>query len=291
MKKSLLALAAKRLHEANNVDEDVQYTDDELLQALDLVEAPQYFVDHQWESYKDYLRAPKTKKYSANGKKARGSQVHIHTSGAVSIPQKKDEFIVENKREPDDIEVFDMMHVTKKGSYVDDRSRVVASKAKADFANKLLEVGNSEHVDPEKRLEIAREVMQELRPNKKGRPCGHGVGVTKSQVTKFSYELRRMRRQSVSSENRFLLNKVVAQSKEIEKQSRQMKTMEENMNNFIGQLKTVLPAFFATGTSNAQGLGLHFIIYVFCRVGAALHNLGLSFRLAVHINCKMVLGS
>ena len=32
--------------------------------------------------------------------------------------------IVENKREPDDIEVFDMMHVTKKGSYVDDRSRV-----------------------------------------------------------------------------------------------------------------------------------------------------------------------
>ena len=61
-----------------------------------------------------------------------------------------------------------------------------------------------------------------------------------------------MRRQSVSSENRFLLNKVVAQSKEIEKQSRQMKTMEENMNNFIGQLKTALPAFFATGTSNTQ---------------------------------------
>lgn len=126
------------------------------------------------------------------------------------------------------------------------------SKAKADFANKLLEVGNSEHVDAEKRLEIAREVMQELRPNKKGRPCGHGVGVTKSQVTKFSYELRRMRRQSVSSENRFLLNKVVAQSKEMEKQGRQMKMMEENMNKFLGQLKTVIPAFFATGTSNAQ---------------------------------------
>lgn len=67
MKKSLLALAAKRLHEANNVDEDVQYTDDELLQALDLVEAPQHFVDHQWESYKGYLRAPKTKvRYKKN---------------------------------------------------------------------------------------------------------------------------------------------------------------------------------------------------------------------------------
>ncbi|GKE06162.1 tetratricopeptide-like helical domain, DYW domain protein, partial [Tanacetum coccineum] len=253
IKKSLLSLAAKRLHEANNFDGEMQYTDDEILQALDLVEAPHYFVDHQWESYKDHLRAPKTKQLSAHRKKARGSQVHIHTTGATSLVRKKDAYKVKYKREPDDIEIFEMEHVTKLGSYVDDRSRVLASKAKAGFANKLFEVGISERDDPEKRLEIAREVMQELRPPKKnGRPCGYGVGVTKSQVTKFSFDLRRMRRQGVSSENRFLLNKVVEQSKQIEKQSRKMNTMEENMTRFIGELKTMLPDFFATRTSKTQ---------------------------------------
>ncbi|GKB76672.1 ribose 5-phosphate isomerase A [Tanacetum coccineum] len=173
---------------------------------------------------------------SAHGKKARGSQVHIHTTGAMSLARKKDVYKVKYKREPDDIEIFEMEHVTKLGSYVDDRSRVLAVlKAKAGFANKLFEVGISKRDDPEKRLEIAREVMQELRPPKKnGRPCGYGVGVTKSQVTKFSFDLRRMRRQGVSSENRFLLNKVAEQSKQIEKQSRKINTMEENMTRFIG---------------------------------------------------------
>ncbi|GJX28791.1 hypothetical protein Tco_0236870 [Tanacetum coccineum] len=94
IKKSLLALAAKRLHEANNFDGEMQYTDDEILQALDLVEAPHYFVDHQWESYKDHLRAPKTKQLSAHGKKARGSQVHIHTTetGADRLGEKKNAY-------------------------------------------------------------------------------------------------------------------------------------------------------------------------------------------------------
>nr|GEW86772.1 ribonuclease H-like domain-containing protein [Tanacetum cinerariifolium] len=197
IKKSLLALAAKRLHEANNFDGEMQYTDDEILQALDLVEAPHYFVDHRWESYKVRLREPKIKK-------------------------------VKYKREPNDIKIFEMKHATKLGPYVDERSRVLVSKAKAGFANKLFEVRISEHDDPVKRLEIAREVMQELRPPKKnGRPCGCGVGVTKSQVTKFSFDLRRMRRQGVSSKNRFLLNKVAEQNKQIEKQSRKMNTMEE----------------------------------------------------------------
>ncbi|GJY34918.1 tetratricopeptide-like helical domain, DYW domain protein [Tanacetum coccineum] len=81
----------------------------------------------------------------------------------------------------------------------------------------------------------SREVMQELRPPKKnGRPCGYGVGVTKSQVTKFS---------------------AARQSKQIEKQSRKMKTMEENMENmtrFFGKLESALPEFFATRTSNTQ---------------------------------------
>nr|GEY17393.1 tetratricopeptide-like helical domain, DYW domain protein [Tanacetum cinerariifolium] len=121
------------------------------------------------------------------------------------------------------------------------------------YANKLFEVGISERDDPEKRLEIAREVMQQLRPPKKnGRTCGYEVGVTKSQVTKFIFDLRRMRRQGVSSENRFMLNKVVEQSKQIENQSRKMNTMEENMTRFIGELKTMLSDFFATRTSKTH---------------------------------------
>ncbi|GJS42897.1 hypothetical protein Tco_0567940 [Tanacetum coccineum] len=222
IKKSLLALAAKRLHEANNFDGEMQYTDDEILQALDLVEAPHYFVDHQWESYKDHLRAPKTKQLSAHGKKAR-----------------------------------EMEHVTKLGSYLDDRSKVLASKAKAGFANKLFEVGISERDDPEKRLEIAREVMQELRAylSKMGRLMATGVGVTKIiSNTKFRFDLRRMRRQGVSSENRFLLNKVAEQSKQIEKQSRKMNMMEENMTKFIGELKTMLVICLSTVTSKDTGL-------------------------------------
>ncbi|GJV38878.1 putative reverse transcriptase domain-containing protein [Tanacetum coccineum] len=178
IKKSLLALAANRLHEANNFDGEMQYTDEEILQALDLVEAPHYFLTYRF-TYKCF-QLIESHQLLAHGKKAR----------------------VKYKREPDDIKIYEMEHVTMLGSYVDDRSRVLASKAKAGFANKLFEVGISERDDPEKRLEIAREVMQELRPPKKNeRPCGYEVGVTKSQVTKFSFDLRKMRRQGVSSEN------------------------------------------------------------------------------------------
>ncbi|GKC18802.1 hypothetical protein Tco_1020952 [Tanacetum coccineum] len=154
IKKSLLALAAKRLHEANNFDGEMQYTDDEILQALDLVEAPHYFVDHQWESYKDHLRAPKTKSNSQYMK----------------------------------------------------RKQEVAKSIFTLLARLVL---------PRKRMHL-------------------------------------MRRQGVSSENRFLLNKVAEQSKQIEKQSRKMNMMEENMTKFIGELKTMLPDLIATRTSKTQ---------------------------------------
>lgn len=63
--KKLFGLGAKRLNEANNIVEDgeqeMNYTDEELLQALDLIEAPEYFVDHQWQMYKSHLRTPAAK--------------------------------------------------------------------------------------------------------------------------------------------------------------------------------------------------------------------------------------
>ncbi|GKD85453.1 hypothetical protein Tco_1356607, partial [Tanacetum coccineum] len=53
LKMKLFGLAANRLNElneANNIMEDgeqeMDYTEDELLQALDLIEAPEYFMDH-----------------------------------------------------------------------------------------------------------------------------------------------------------------------------------------------------------------------------------------------------
>ena len=58
-------MAANKLDEANNMGnhgaQETHYTEEELLQALDLVEAPSNFVDHQWELYKSHLRAPISK--------------------------------------------------------------------------------------------------------------------------------------------------------------------------------------------------------------------------------------
>nr|GEV02242.1 hypothetical protein [Tanacetum cinerariifolium] len=55
LKMKLFGLVTNRLNElneANNIMEDgeqeMDYTEDELLQALDLIEAPEYFMDHRW---------------------------------------------------------------------------------------------------------------------------------------------------------------------------------------------------------------------------------------------------
>ncbi|GJX14054.1 hypothetical protein Tco_0205812 [Tanacetum coccineum] len=53
------------LNEADNIVEDgeqeMDYTEDDLLQALDLIEAPKYFMDHQWQMFKSHLRTPAAK--------------------------------------------------------------------------------------------------------------------------------------------------------------------------------------------------------------------------------------
>ncbi|GKB42670.1 putative reverse transcriptase domain-containing protein [Tanacetum coccineum] len=64
-KMKLFRLAAKKLDEANNVgangEQERTYTDDQLLQALDLIDASPNFLHHQWELYKSNLRTPLAK--------------------------------------------------------------------------------------------------------------------------------------------------------------------------------------------------------------------------------------
>lgn len=180
-KKKLFKLAAKQLDEHYNIaNEERQYSDDELLDALDLIEIPANFVDPQWELYKAYLRSPASKKLSQFGKKARAEKLHTHTTGAKSFARKKDEFRVKNKRDANDIEFFEITYVTKKGSYVEDATREFMDQACKEVSKKILDIGGSQPIEPEIQSEVEREIMIELMgPDKSGR--GYGAGVTKSQ--------------------------------------------------------------------------------------------------------------
>lgn len=61
----LFQLVAKKLNEVNNIGvddpQDIHYTEEEILQALDLVEAPVNIGEHQWELYKSNLRSTTSK--------------------------------------------------------------------------------------------------------------------------------------------------------------------------------------------------------------------------------------
>nr|GFA92524.1 RuBisCO subunit binding-protein beta subunit precursor [Tanacetum cinerariifolium] len=54
--------AANKLNEANDINgldaQQKNYTDDELLAALGLLEPPENFLEHQWRVYKSHLRKP-----------------------------------------------------------------------------------------------------------------------------------------------------------------------------------------------------------------------------------------
>ncbi|GKD78165.1 hypothetical protein Tco_1340786, partial [Tanacetum coccineum] len=98
------------------------------------------------------------------------------------------------------------------------------AKAKKELSRKTKAIGGYEPVDHEVEAEIARDIIQKLRP---GRVTGHGAGVKKSQVTKFGIEYRRMRGEEISDEKRFLLEKINFQSKKIEAQSKQIELMSK----------------------------------------------------------------
>lgn len=128
------------------------------------------------------------------------------------------------------------------------------AKAKGELSRKTSAISGSGPVDTEVAAEIARDIIQKLRPRG---VTGHGDGVKKSQLSKFSIEYRRIRGEAISSEKRFLYDKVDFQSKTIEAQSKQIESltkknetqsiklnsMEEKMNLFMGELQLFKTAF------------------------------------------------
>ncbi|GJX11494.1 hypothetical protein Tco_0201353 [Tanacetum coccineum] len=202
------------------------YTEDELLVALDLLEPPENFLEHQWRVYKSHLRKPIAKKLSLCGKKARNDQVHTHTTGAVSFARTNDIYVIENQ----------------------------------EISSKVKELVGPEGIAEDAVVEkIAREVLNKLLGNEE--PRCYGAGVIKSQISKFCCDLKRMRGKGLADENHFLKEKnkkVKSYKKQVETQGLQMKNMEQKLNEVYGMLK-LLPAFpdldnvASTSTSTAVG--------------------------------------
>nr|GEV38264.1 ribose 5-phosphate isomerase, type A [Tanacetum cinerariifolium] len=280
LKMSLYQQAVNKLNEANGINGIVAqqntYTKDDLLTALDLLEPPENFLEHQWRMYKSHLRKSIAKKLSLYGQKARNDQVHTHTTGAVSFARTKDAFYVENKRDSNDFESFHLCYETKDDTYIQEATRDMMVIAYREISSKIKELGGPEGIVENAVVEkIAREVLNKLFGNEE--PHCYRAGVTKSQISKFFCDLRRIRGKGLADENRFLKEKVDNQTKEIythkkqlemcnkeletckkqlatknkkvesykkqvETQGFQMKNMEQKLNEVYGMLK-VLPAF------------------------------------------------
>ncbi|PWA63681.1 Ribose 5-phosphate isomerase, type A [Artemisia annua] len=272
--------AANKLNEINGINgaEENDYTEDELLAALDLLEPPENFQDHQWQMYKNYLRKPIEKKLSSCGKKARLEHAHTRTIGATSFARSRHEWKVKNKRSPHDVESFHICYKTADDTYIEEATTEMMGKANEEILRKKKEIGGREgDVEHAVEAEIAMEVLNKLIGDEE--PHCFGAGVTKSQVSKFSCDLRKMRGDVLTYENRFLLEKVETQLKkqletqkkqletqnkeiethkkqldiqnkkvesyvkQVETQGLQLKNMEESLNNVYGMLKVFQTAF------------------------------------------------
>lgn len=110
-----------------------------------------------------------------------------------------------------------------------------------------------ELIDVDKRSVIERDVMTELMgQDRSGRARGYGAGVTKSQVTNLSYDLRRMRGENFTNQNQVgtLLGQVESQRKQLESQNKiiesqntqiesQNKKIESQGKQIVGLHQTV----------------------------------------------------
>ncbi|XP_071687420.1 uncharacterized protein [Rutidosis leptorrhynchoides] len=246
-----------KLRDADNIGidhaQEIHYTEEQILEGLDLVYIPPNIIEYQWNKYKDYLRPSELKKFSEQGKKARGEKLHTHTTGARSHARIRHEFMLKNSREPCPFEFFDIAYKTKEGTYVEDISKDFMDMANKEVKKKILNLDESESVDSHKRSTIEREVVMELiGPDKPGRARFHGKGVTKSQVTDLSYDLRRIRgesstnfnvgtllvqlesqRQQMESQNK----RIEFQNQKIESQDKQMTCMQHTIDDFRGELQ------------------------------------------------------
>ncbi|GKB71917.1 hypothetical protein Tco_0933329 [Tanacetum coccineum] len=92
---------------------------------------------------------------------------------------------------------------------------------------------------------IAREVLNKLLGNEE--PHCYGAGVTKSQISKYCCDLKRMRGKGLADEKKIKEEasqnkKVESYKKQVETRGLQMKNMEQKLNEVYGMLK-LLPAF------------------------------------------------
>ncbi|GKA67749.1 hypothetical protein Tco_0767666 [Tanacetum coccineum] len=84
--------------------------------------------------------------------------------------------------------------------------------------------------------QIAREVLYKLFGNEE--PHCYGAGVTKSQISKFCCNLRRMRGEVLADENHFLKEKVDNQTKELETCKKQLATQNKKVESYRKQVET-----------------------------------------------------
>ncbi|GJY41168.1 ribose 5-phosphate isomerase A [Tanacetum coccineum] len=188
------------------------------------------------------------KKLSEIGKKARGEKLHTHRTGAVSFARVRHEFKSKHKRSPGFVEIFEIQHTGADGSYVEDASRNLVVKANKEISRKISELGcPEEEIDNEKRAAIDREVWIDL-VGPGGEVLGYGAGVTKSDVTSFNNELRKMRGENYMNSN--YVHKLLAQTKSqnsvIESQNRTIASLNkkvEELENMVGGFRDELKLF------------------------------------------------
>ena len=108
---------------------------------------------------------------------------------------------------------------------------IFQDKANKEISRKISELGcPEEEIDNEKRAAIDREVWIELK-GPEGEALGYGAGVTKSQVTSFSNELRKMRGENFMNSN--YVHKLLVQTKSqtsiIESQNRTIVSLNKTV--------------------------------------------------------------
>ncbi|GKE40412.1 hypothetical protein Tco_1463817 [Tanacetum coccineum] len=155
-----------------------------------------------------------------------------------------------------------MIYKTKDDIYIQEATRDMMVIAKQEISSKMKELGGPEGIVENVVVEkIAREVLNKHFGNKE--PHCYGAGVTKSQISKFCCDLRRMRGEVLADENHFLkekqlatLNKKVeSYKKQVETQGLQMNNMEQKLNEVYGMLKVLLafPDLYNPVSTSAAG--------------------------------------
>ncbi|PWA61332.1 RING/U-box superfamily protein [Artemisia annua] len=185
-------------------------------------------------------------KLSSCGKKARLEHAHTRSTGATSFARRTQEWKLSSCGKKARLE---HAHTRSTGATSFARRTQEWVKANDEILRKKKEIGGSEgDVEHAVVAEIAREVLNKLIGDEE--PHCFGAGVTKSQVSKFSCDLRKMRGEVLTNENRFLLEKVETQKKtirdskkQVETQGLQLKNMGESLSELHGMLKVFQTAF------------------------------------------------